>query len=51
MNKEIDKVLHEMRTRLVNNKKHTSPTLIKWAERIEKALKDEEELKNANPKL
>lgn len=43
MNEKVMQVLKEMRERLVNNKKNTSPTLIDWADRIEKALKEEDE--------
>lgn len=36
---ELNAVADEMRKRLVNNGKHTSPTLIAWADRIDAALK------------
>lgn len=39
LTKDIDAVVSEMRNRLINNGKNTSPTLIAWADRIDAAFK------------
>jgi hypothetical protein len=38
MPKEVAEVVHEMKTRRINNGRNTSPTLIAWANRIENSF-------------
>lgn len=39
---EVEVIAKEMRERLVNNRKHTSPTLVTWAERLTKITQPEQ---------